>query len=152
MREKASNRRKERIQRLTVTFRKEKRACRLTCLSLGLGDDKRGMSGSRDVSLTIFINFMSGSKSLTSFTNCFFHFSGPPGLRLAFDADERNERFCRIQCQSGEESRSRRKSAVFLGKRAVKVKVKSKVIPTSFLKIEGRGTFVGAENRRNRFG
>ena len=67
------------------------------------------MSGSRDVSLTIFITSISGGESFTSFTNRFFHFSGPLGLRLAFDASERNGIFGRIQCQRSEESRSRGK-------------------------------------------
>ena len=62
-------------------------------LSPGLGDDGRDMSGKGDVSLTVFITSVSGSKSLTSFTNRFFHFSGPPNLRLTFDAAERNGRF-----------------------------------------------------------
>ena len=34
---------------------------------------------------------------------------------------------------------------VFLCRRTVKVEVTSKIIPTSFLKIEKRGTFVGAK-------
>ena len=41
-----------------------------------------------------------------------------------------------------------RKDRVFLCRRTVKVKVKSKVIPTSFLKIKGRGTFVETEKLR----
>ena len=95
---------------------------------------------------------MSGSKSLTSFTNCFFHFSGPPGLRLAFDASERIGKFGSIQCQRSEErsSRGMRKRPVFLCRRTVDVEVKSKVIPTSFLKIEERGLFVGAKDQRER--
>ena len=35
------------------------------------------------------------------------------------------------------------KRRIFLCRRTVREKVKSKVIPASFLKIEGRGTFVG---------
>ena len=49
----------------------------------GFGDDRRSMSGGRDVSLTIFITSMSGSKTLTSFIYRIFHFKRPPGLRLA---------------------------------------------------------------------
>ena len=82
----------------------------------------------------------SGDVSLTSFTNCFFHLSGPPGLRWAFDAAKRNKRFGRIQCQRSEESSSRGKRRVFLCRRTVRVKVEGKAIPASFLKIEGRGT------------
>ena len=101
------------------------------------------MSGSEDVSLAIFITSMSGSDSLPSFTNHFFHFSGPPGFGIAFDAAERNGRFGRIQCQRGKESSSRGKRRIFLCKRRVRVKLKGKVIPAIFLKIEGRGTHVG---------
>ena len=56
-------------------------------------DDRRGISGSGDVSLEIFVALVSGSKSLTSLTNRFFYFSEPPGFKLAFDAVERNGRF-----------------------------------------------------------
>ena len=52
---------------------------------------------------------MSGSESLTSFTNRSFHLSRTPGFRIAFDAAERNGRFGRIQCQRGKESNSRGK-------------------------------------------
>ena len=100
--------------------------------------------------MAIFIAFVSCSKSLTSFTKRFFHLSGPPGFRLAFDAPERNGRFGRIQCQRSKKSSSRekRKRLVLLCRRTVRVKVKTKVIPASFLKIEGGGTFVGAKDRR----
>ena len=37
-------------------------------------------------------------------------------------------------------------------KRTARVEVKGKVIATSFLKIEGRGTFVGAKDRRKKDG
>ena len=40
----------------------------------------------------------------------------------------------------------------FLCRRTVRVKVKSKVISASSLKTEGRGTFVGAKDRRKRNG
>ena len=56
---------------------------RLPCPSLGLGNDRRSTSGSGDASLAIFITSVSGSESLASFTNRIFHFSGPPGLRMA---------------------------------------------------------------------
>ena len=50
-----------------------------------------------------------------------------------------------IQCQRSKESSSKRKRKrkVFLGRRTVRVKIKSKVIPASFLKIEGRGRSLG---------
>ena len=69
---------------------------------------------------------------------------------MAFDAIERNGRFGRIQCQRSKESSSRgkRKRQVFCCKRTVGVKVGSKVIPAIFLKVEGRGTLVGAKDRR----
>ena len=100
----ASDRTRERVHRFRVRLGRERRASRLPCLSLRLGDDRRSTSGSRDVSLAIFITSVSGSESLASFTNGFFHFSGPPGFRMAFDATERNGRFGRIQCQKSKES------------------------------------------------
>ena len=109
-------------------------------------------SGSGDVSLAIFITSVSGSESLASFTNRFY-FSGPPGFKMAFDAAERNGRFGRIQCQRGKKSsssRAKRKRRVFLCRGTMTVKVKGKVIPASFLKIEERGTFNGAKDRRKR--
>ena len=71
---------------------------------------------------------------------------------MAFDAVERNRKFGRIQCQKSKErsSRGKRKSRVFLCRRTVRVKEVGKVIPSSFLKNEGRGTFVGAKDRRER--
>ena len=75
-------------------FGRKRRASCLPCLSLG--DDRRGISGSGDVSLAIFTTSVSGSESLTSFTNRFFYFSGPPDFRMAFDAAEKNGRFGRI--------------------------------------------------------
>ena len=53
-------------------------------LILGFGDDRLGMSESRDISLTIFITSVSGSKNLMFFPYRFFR--RPPGLRLALDA------------------------------------------------------------------
>ena len=150
----ASNRAKKRVYKLMVRFGQERRASRLPCLSLGLGDDRRSASGSEDVhvSLAIFITFVSGSESLASFTNRIFHFSGPPSFRMTFDAAERNGRFGRIQCQRSQESSSRdkRKRRVFLCKRTVRVKVRSKVTPASILKIEGRETIVGAKGWREK--
>ena len=43
-------------------------------------------------------------------------------------------------------AKERKRDGVFLYRR----KVKSKVIPTSFLKIQERETFVGAKDRRER--
>ena len=45
-----------------------------------------------------------------------------------------------------------KKRRIFLCRRTVRVKVQGKVIPTSFLKIEARGTFVGVKDRRKRDG
>ena len=92
----ADNRTKEKRHRFRVRFRKDRKARRLACFSLGFGDDRRGISGSRDVGLTIFIPSMSRSKSLMFFTNRFFDFRRPPGMRLSFDATERNGKFGRI--------------------------------------------------------
>ena len=102
------------------------------------------------VSLAIFIFSVSGSKSLVSFTNRTFHLSKPPGFMRAFDASERNGGFGRIQCQRGKKSSSRgeRKIGVFLCRRTVGVKARSKAIPASFLKVKGRGALVGAKDRR----
>ena len=103
------------------------------------------MAGSRDVSLVIFITSVSGSESLLSFTNCFFHLSRPPGFRIVFDAVKKNGEFGRIQCQSGKESSSRgkRKRLIFIHSGTVEVKVQGKIIPVSFLKIEGRERLIG---------
>ena len=67
---------------------------------------------------------------------------------MAFDATERNGRFGHIQCQRDKKgsSRGKRKRQVFLCRRKVGVKVGDKPILASFLKIEGRGTLVGAKN------
>ena len=73
---------------------------------------------------------------------------------MTFDAAKMTERFGCIRCQRSKKSSSRgkRKRRVFLCRRAVKVKVKGKVIPTNFLKIEECGTLVGSKNRRERDG
>ena len=57
-----------------------------------------------------------------------------------------------IQYQRSKEnsSKGKKKRRIFLCRRTVRVKVNSKVIPTSFLKIQGRETFVGAKDRRER--
>ena len=91
-----SDRVKKRVHRFRVRFGRERRPSRLPCLRLGFGDDRRSTSGSGDVSLTIHTTSVSGSENLSSFTNRFFHFSGPPSLRLAFDAAKRNGKFGRI--------------------------------------------------------
>ena len=59
-----------------------------------------------------------------------------------------NGKFGRIQCQRSQESHSRgkRKRGVFLCRRAVRVEVKSKVIPMSFLKIVRRGSLLGRKS------
>ena len=46
----------------------------------------------------------------------------------------------------------RGKRRVRLRRKTVRVKVKSKVIPTGFLKIKGRRTFVGVKDQRKRNG
>ena len=71
---------------------------------------------------------------------------------MSFDVAEKNGIFGRIQCQRSEESSSREKGKkrVFLCRRIVRIKVRNKVIPASFLIIEGRGTLVRAKDRRER--
>ena len=105
-----SDRTEERMDR----FRSERNACYLQCLCLGFGDDRRGMSGSGNVSLTIFITSMSGTKSFTSFAYI-FPFRRSPGLRLVFDVPERNGKFGRIQYQRSREQQlqSKKKGGVF---------------------------------------
>ena len=116
----------------------------------GLGDDRRNASGSRNVCLTIFITSVSNSESLMSFTKRFSHFSKSPGLWMMFDVVERNGKFGRLQCQRSDESNSggKRKRRVFFCGKTVRVKVKSKVIPASFLKVEERGMLIGAKDQR----
>ena len=67
---------------------------------------------------------------------------------MAFDVAKSNGGFGRIQCQRGKESSSRgmRKRRVFLCRKTVGVKV----IPASFMKVEGRRTLVGAKDRGER--
>ena len=67
------------------------------------------MSGGRDVSLMIFITSMSGTKSLKSFAYRISRFRGASGLRLAFDAAQRNGKFDHIWYQRSEGSCSRGK-------------------------------------------
>ena len=101
MRKKSQRQSEGEIYRFRVRFGQERRASRTPCLSLG--DVRRSTSGSGYVSLTISITCVSCSESLTSFTNRFFPFNGPPGFRMAFDAAERNGRFRRFQCQRSKE-------------------------------------------------
>ena len=114
----ASDRAKKTIHRFRIGFRRERRASSLPCLSLGLGDYRRDMSGSRDISLAIFITTMSGSKSLTSFTYRNFHFRTPPGFRLAFDGAERNGEFgCIIpEMQREQQQRKEKETSILLQK------------------------------------
>ena len=86
----------EKGTQIRVRFKREKRASRLKCLSFDLGDDRRSSLGGGDVRLAIFITSVSGSESLTSFTNRFVHFSRLPGFRMVFDAAETNGRFGHI--------------------------------------------------------
>ena len=55
-----------------------------------------------------------------------------------------------IQCQRSKENSSKEKikRQVFLCRRTVRVKVKSKFISKSFPKIQGRETFVGTKDRK----
>ena len=60
----ASNRAKERAHRIGVRFGRGRRASRLLCLSLGLGDDRQSTSRSGDIGLAIFITSVRGSEGL----------------------------------------------------------------------------------------
>ena len=108
--------------------------------------------GKREKQVACHASAIAVSESLMSFTNRFFHFSEPPGIRMVFDTAERNGRFGFIQCQRSKESsrRGTRKRRIFLYRKTVKVKVIGKVIPMSFLKIEGRGMLVWAKDRGER--
>ena len=57
-----------------------------------------------------------------------------------------------IQCQrsKGNSSKGKKKRRVFLCRRTVRVKVKTKLIPRSFPKIQEREPFVGAKDWRKR--
>ena len=78
--EPTTERRKEYID---LDEREEQVACHASALALAMTDES--VSGNGEASLTMFITRMSGDENLTSFTNRFFHFSGTPGFRLAFD-------------------------------------------------------------------
>ena len=87
----ASDRTKERVHRFRVRFdeREEQIACYASALTLAMTDEARReaeMSAWQSSSL-----LLAGSKSLSSFTNRFFHFSGPSGFRLVFDRPKRME-------------------------------------------------------------
>ena len=97
--------------------------------------------------MAIFMTSMSGSESLTFFTDCFFHFSRSLGFRMAFDVAESNGIFSCIQCQRSKESSSRGKRQVFLCRRTAKVKVIGKVIPASFVRIERWGRSLERKTR-----
>ena len=64
---------------------------------------------------------------------------------MAFNTVESNGRLGCTQCWRSKESRNRGKSkrGVYLFRRTVRVKVQSKAIKASFLKIEGKWAFVG---------
>ena len=86
------------------------------------------------------------------FANRFFYLRRPPGLKLAFDAAKTNGKFGRIYCQKSKESsgRGKKKRGVFLCRRTVGVKVNSKVISTSSVKIEEKGRSLGPKSEKKR--
>ena len=49
-------------------------------------------------------------------------------------------------------NRTKRERRVFLCRRTAGIKVGGKIIPASFMKVEGRGTLVGAIDQRERDG
>ena len=102
------------------------------------------MSVSRDASLTIFITSMSGSKSLGSFTNHFFHFRKPPDLRLAFARLKGIETLVAFNASEVKKPQLRKEKERSIPlQKGSESKVEGEVIPTSFLKIIRRGSFVG---------
>ena len=58
------------------------------------------------------------------------------------------EELAAFSVREGKRAAAEKKKRIFLCRRTVRVKVKGKVIPASFLKIEGRRTFVGVKDRR----
>ena len=69
----------------------------------------------------------------------FFHFSGLPHLKLAFNAAKEMANLVAFRDREVKRAAAEEKhetSTVFYCRRTVRVKVKSKVIPTSSLKIE----------------
>ena len=62
------------------------------------------------------------------------------------------ENLAALNAKEVESSSKEKKKGVFPYRRTVRVKVKRKTVSTSFPKIEGRGTFVGAEERRKKDG
>ena len=79
----------ERRRKYTGLGIRERRASRMPYFSLG--EDRRGISRSRDICLKILITSLSGSKSPAPSASRFFHFRRPPGMRLAFDAAKKAE-------------------------------------------------------------
>ena len=71
-------------------------------------------------------------------------------MRLAFDGTETNKRFGHIQRERNREQQQRKEKETSIQLQRKRVAVKGKVTLPSFLKIKGRGTYVGAEERRKR--
>ena len=80
----------------------------MPCLICGFGNDAPDISRGGNVSLSLFVTSVSGSKSFASFSNHFFNFVKPPGLELALDVAKRKGRFCvkEIKSTTAEEKRT----------------------------------------------
>ena len=83
------------------------------------------MSRGRDVSLTIFITFMSGSSSHASFANRFFHFRRPPGLGLPFDAADKNGKLAAFNDREVNRLVAEDREENFFCRRIMRAKVRS---------------------------
>ena len=116
----------------------------MPCLSFGFGNDRQGMMGRRDVSLMIFITFINDGQSITSYFYCFFHLRRS-GLGLAFEVLERNGRYAILNAREAKRAAAEEREEYLSAEVSESPKVKGKVILTSFLNIEGRGSFVAAE-------
>ena len=57
--------------------REEQVTCHVSVFALEMTDE-----ACQEAELMIVITSVSSSKNLTSFNNCFFHFSGSPGFRM----------------------------------------------------------------------
>ena len=130
---------------------------RLPCLSHGLGNDRRGTSGSRDVTLMIFIAFVvsvSGSKSTCIVIHCFCEWQRKLNISFTLTAcsssvdynalswhlmwpkEIENLATFSVREVKRAAAEERDRDNYSFCRRTVRVKAKSKVIPTSFQKVE----------------
>ena len=112
--------------------------CQLPCFCLGFGDDKRGMLRGKDVTLSIFITPMNGSKSVTSFFYRFFHVRRSPAWSWRLTRPKKMKNLAAFNPQEVKRAAVEKRKGVFLCSRTVRVKVKSKATTRNVLKIKGR--------------